>query len=214
MSNQSIYDSLRAAGMTKEGACGLMGNMMAESGMKANIAQRGMTKLSDEQYTAAADNGLIDFAFDQVGYGLYQLTFHTRKKNYLLFCKSRGCSVGDEQAQVDFCIKELKEDYPVLWKLLTESHDVFQCAQRICVDFERPAVNNVGTRYQFAQEFFNEFANGTPTPAPTPSNRDWKIAIIQFIMSGDGYWDAEVDGLKSQTFFDKLREYIKDMEGC
>ena len=33
MSNKTIYDQLRAVGMTAEGACGLMGNMMAESSM-------------------------------------------------------------------------------------------------------------------------------------------------------------------------------------
>lgn len=72
MSNRTIYDTLRAAGLTAEGACALMGNMAAESTMKANIAQRGMTHMSDADYTAAADNGMIDFANDSVGYGLCQ----------------------------------------------------------------------------------------------------------------------------------------------
>ena len=64
MSIKTIYKALIDAGLTPEGACGLMGNMMAESSMKADIAQRGMTALSDEQYTAAADAGTIDFVHD------------------------------------------------------------------------------------------------------------------------------------------------------
>jgi len=212
MSNKSIYDALRAVGMTKEGACGLMGNMMAESGMKANIAQRGMTKLTDEQYTAAADNGLLDFVHDQVGYGLIQLTFHTRKAQYLQFAKARGVSVGDEDAQVQYVIWELKHDYPGLWEYLCESHDLFMCTQKICVEYERPAVNNVGTRFEYAEKFFAEFANGEVKPMPEPKNWDWKIAIIQFIMQQDGYWGAP-DGQKSEAFFKAWDEYGADMRG-
>lgn len=214
MSNRTIYDALRAAGMTKEGACGLMGNMMAESSMKSNIAQRGMTKLTDEQYTAAADNGLIDFRNDSVGYGLCQWTYPTRKAALLQFVKSRGVSVGDEAMQVQFCIKELKQDYPALWRYLCESHDLFMCAQKVCVEYERPAVNNVGTRYEFAERFYDEFANGEvkpmPEPKPEPKNWDWKVAIIQFVMQQDGYW-GEPDGLKSPEFFKAWDEFGEDM---
>ena len=53
MSGMSIYGALVRAGMTAAGACGLMGNMQAESGMKSNIVQRGMTALSDGEYTTA-----------------------------------------------------------------------------------------------------------------------------------------------------------------
>ena len=210
MSNKSIYDALRASGMTKEGACGLMGNMMAESGMKANIAQRGMTKLSDEQYTAAADNGLIDFVNDQVGYGLCQWTFYSRKRALLQFAKSQGVSVGDEAMQVQFCIKELKHDYSGLWEYLCESHDLFMCTQKVCTEYERPAVNNVGTRFEYAEQFFNQFANGDIKPIPEPKNWDWKIAIIQFVMQQDGYWGVP-DGLKSEAFFKAWDEFGADM---
>ena len=72
MSNRTIFDGFRASGMTPEGAAASVGNIAAESGMKPNIAQRGMTQLSDEAYTAAADAGSIDFVNDGVGYGLCQ----------------------------------------------------------------------------------------------------------------------------------------------
>ena len=112
MSIKTIYKALIDAGLTPEGACGLMGNMMAESSMKADIAQRGMTALSDEQYTAAADAGTIDFVHDAVGYGLCQWTFHTRKAELLAFARARGVSVGDETTQMQFCLRELQKDFP------------------------------------------------------------------------------------------------------
>ena len=219
MSIRTIYDTLRAAGLTRAGALGVMGNMMAESGMKANIAQRGMTKLSDEQYTAAADNGLIDFARDQVGYGLYQLTYHTRKAAYLAFCKARGCSVGNEQAQVDFCIKELKEDYPQLYKTLCTSNDINQCSDLVCSQFERPAINNFDARRAYAHQFEAEIPD-TPYQAPKEDPvsatfpPDPSVWAIQLVMQFNGFWDRPVDGHKSKEFFSALREFTNAMELC
>ena len=113
-----------------------MGNMMAESTMKSNIAQRGMTNLSDEDYTALADNGIPvngkDFANDGVGYGLCQWTFNPRKATLLAFCKNLGVSVGDEHAQVLFCLQELQRDYPMLLLDLRASHDLYRLTADIC----------------------------------------------------------------------------------
>lgn len=230
MSNRTIFDALRAAGMTVEGACGLMGNMQAESTMKANIAQRGLTKLSDEQYTAAADNGLLDFARDSVGYGLCQWTYHTRKAALLAFCKARGVSVGDEQAQVAFCLQELQRDYSMLMLTLKTSHDLHKCAADVCTKFERPAVNNIDARYQFAQRFYNEFSGSgafmteqakqkppdaveTVTDACPIFPPDPSVMIIQMVMQYNGYW-GNPDGYKTPEFFSALRTFVDDMEKC
>lgn len=167
MSNKTIFDALVGAGMTVEGACGMLGNMAAESTMRPNIAQRGMTTMSDADYTFAADNGDIDFANDSVGYGLCQWTYHTRKAALLAFAKSRGVSVGDGDMQTQFCVKELKEGYPDLWAMLCSSNDLLQCTERICKEFERPAVNNVEARYGFAKQAFDYFT-AQPQPAEKP----------------------------------------------
>ena len=219
MSNRTIYDALINAGLTRAGALGVMGNMMAESAMKSNIAQRGTTKLSDEQYTAAADNGLIDFAHDGVGYGLYQLTYHKRKANYLSFCKARGVSVGDEDAQVEFCIKELREDFPALFKTLCTSDDINQCSDLVCSQFERPAVNNFDTRRAYAHQFAEEIAEtaynppkANPVQATFPP--DPSIWTIQLVMQFNGFWDSPADGHKSKEFFNALREFVNAMESC
>lgn len=220
MSNaKEIYDLLTAAGMSRAGALGMLGNMMAESGLVPNIAQRGMTKLTDAQYTAAADNGLIDFANDGVGYGLYQLTYKTRKAGYLAFCKARGVSVGDLKAQCDYCVKELKEDYPALWKTLCESADVNLCSDLICTQFERPAVNNLLTRRNFAAEIGREIPeNSTYTPPKADPVQatfppDPSVWTLQLVMQYNGYW-GKPDGHKSKDFFAKLREFTNDMESC
>ena len=81
MSAQTIYDDLRRAGMTHEGACAMLGNMLCESSLKANIAQRGMTSLTDAQYTRLFDSNPERCINDGVGYGLCQWTHPVRKAN-------------------------------------------------------------------------------------------------------------------------------------
>lgn len=160
MSIESIYNSLLSAGLSRAGACGIMGNMQAESAMQANIAQRGMTEFTDAEYTRRADCGMLDFVRDAVGYGLCQWTFWSRKQALLDFARARGVSVGDEAAQVEFCIHELRRDYPALFAALCESGSVYDCAARVCREYERPAVNNIGVRAAYAQGFYNWFDTG------------------------------------------------------
>ena len=153
MSGMSIYGALVRAGMTAAGACGLMGNMQAESGMKSNIVQRGMTALSDGEYTRRADAGELDFIRDGAGYGLCQWTYRSRKQALLRFARECGVSVGDEGMQVEFCLSELCGEYPVLRRFLCETQDVRAAAERVCREYERPAVNNVDARAAYAARF-------------------------------------------------------------
>ena len=211
MSIKTIYKALIDAGLTPEGACGLMGNMMAESSMKADIAQRGMTALSDEQYTAAADAGTIDFVHDAVGYGLCQWTFHTRKAELLAFARARGVSVGDETTQMQFCLRELQKDFPGVWRVLTGSKDLYECARTVCIQYERPAVNNVDARHAWAQSCFRELCGSEAQAPDFPP--DLSVLVLQAVMRGNGC-DVELDGRKSADFFAKLREFTADMEAC
>lgn len=159
MGAKEIYIQLRRAGLTAEGACGLMGNMQAESAMRANNAQDGMTGLTDAEYTAAADAGTIDFVHDAIGYGLCQWTFWSRKQALLDFARARGVSVGNEAFQVKFCLDELRTSYPGLLALLKSVTDIYTAASEVCTVYERPAVNNVTVRAGFATQFYNQFAD-------------------------------------------------------
>lgn len=189
MGAKEIYSRLRAAGLTIEGTCGLMGNMQAESGMQANIAQRGMTRLSDEDYTASADMGAIDFAHDAVGYGLCQWTYWSRKRALLEFARARGVSVGDEAMQVDFCIAEMGISYPGLLALLKSVNDVYTAAAEVCTGYERPAVNNIPARATYAQNIYSaataeawEGGADKPTekPAETPTETFWPPRMLDY----------------------------------
>ena len=146
MSELSILKQLVLGGMTPIAACAMGGNMYCESTLESNIAQRGMTSLSDAEYTAAADAGTIDFVHDAVGYGLCQWTYYTRKQKLLEYARAYGTSVGDETMQVKFCLEELRTEYPSLWSYLQTAQTLYEAAARICKEYERPAVNNIQDR--------------------------------------------------------------------
>ena len=159
MSQLSILTALVRGGMTPIAACAMGGNMMCESNMQADIAQRGMTTLTDAQYTAAADSGAIDFAHDAVGYGLCQWTYFSRKQRLLEYARSVGASVGDETMQVNFCLKELRGEYPALWEYLKAAQDLYGAAARICKEYERPAVNNIADRANAGNALYMQYGS-------------------------------------------------------
>lgn len=224
MSSKTIYDQLRAVGMTAEGACGLMGNFQAESAMRSNNVED-RSGIDDDRYVQMVDGGGYDFLSDyghHYGFGLAQWTLQSRKNNLLNLAKKRGCSIADETMQVDFAIWELSNQFPGVWQVLTTSHDLYECSRIVCVQYERPAVNNVDVRYRYARDFFGMLAGGSdpdpapdpqPAPAPQPEPSP-SVILLQLAMERDGYWHAPVDGIKSQEFREQIKKYAADVAAC
>ena len=224
MNNKTIYDQLRAAGLTAEGACGLMGNFQAESAMRSNNVED-RSGMDDDRYTALADSGNYDFLTDygkHYGYGLAQWTLASRKENLLNTARKRGVSVSDEAMQVDFAIWELSNQFPGVWQVLTTSHDLYECSRIVCVQYERPAVNNVDARYRYARDFFAQVAGKSdpdpapdPQPQPSPERGDPIVRVLQTCMAYDGYWPADqIDGIKTPAYRVAIVKYAADVAGC
>lgn len=233
MSKLTILTALVRGGMTPIAACAMGGNMMCESNMTANIAQRGMTTLTDAQYTEAADSGAIDFAHDAVGYGLCQWTYFMRKQNLLACAISMGVTVGDETMQVNFCLKELKTEYRVLWEYLTTAQDLYGAAARICKEYERPAVNNIRDRIAYANALYMQYgsqldaiAAGDAETAEDPSGADSSLSeaagessrsLFGTVRDGDKTPEAEylaalLESLGYNVLWDGLRACLVDYQ--
>lgn len=230
MSAKTIYDRLRAKGVTHAGACAMLGNLEAESSLKANNLQNSYEKklgFVDELYTTAVDNGSYkNFATDEAGYGLAQWTYGPRKRNLLEFANNRNASIGDENMQVDFAIHELRTEYSGLWSFLCSTEDMYTATERICEEFERPAVNNTDTRYAFALKWDKEFGGadvpesnvGNITkPETTPVGGAWfppdlSILILQAVLVGNAY-NTDITGYKNEHFLKTLRQFVTDIGG-
>lgn len=202
MSNTTIHNMLRTAGMTKEGACAMLGNMAAESAMRSNNAQD-VYGVVDEDYTAATDMGANNFVGDSIGYGLCQWTLASRKQKLLNYARQQGVSVGDEMMQVNFCIKELRDDFPDIWKTLTTSHDLVQCTQLVLNVYENPAIKNLGTRLDYARQAQAYFDSGKlPDACPTDKPCDSPLDLVTEFLRTDAcrkLFEAFIAGKERET---------------
>lgn len=169
MSNKIIWDFLLSQIGNEYGVAALMGNLYAESGLRSNNAQNsGNNKLgmTDEEYTAAVDNGTYSnsqFVLDSIGYGLAQWTYWSRKEDLYDYAKSRKSSIGDLQMQLEFLVIELKQDFKSVWKTLCTAKSVREASDVVLLKFERPAnqsKENCERRASFGQKYYEEYASG------------------------------------------------------
>lgn len=170
MTEKQIFDFFVEKGLTRAGAAGVVGNLIHESGLRADNLQNTHERslgMTDQQYTEAVDNGRYNnFTYDAAGYGLAQWTFHSRKSALLQFAKSRGVSIADYAMQLDFLMTELEAYGGVMAVLkstsrVEEASDIFMC------QFERPADQSAAARARRAatsKEVYNRCASGVEEP--------------------------------------------------
>lgn len=176
--HQTIYNLLRGYGLSEAGALGILGNWECESGCEPYRVQ------GDYQASRTISKNYVDrimnlqmtreqFATDQKGFGLAQWTYPQRKRNLWDFWKSRiYCNIDDVELQVDFAICELQNEYHSLLSYLKSAQAIYDCCDRICKEYERPAVNNVQVRYEAALRIRQEIdlSGSTTGQAEEPSD--------------------------------------------
>ena len=213
-----IYNTLRAGGLSRCGALGLMGNWVAESGLEAGRVQGDFSYSRDASrtYTAAVTAGTISltsFSTDSKGYGLAQWTYPSRKQALHRFWKSSGKALDDPSMQTVFALHELSTDYPALYAFLRTTESLWSAADRVCREYEMPAYNNVDARCRAAQrleEEINKDDDGLPVPSTWPprtvdaSCTGWpEVILLQALLLCRGY-NVLIDGI----YGDSLRRKV------
>ena len=218
---KQIWDFLKAEGFNDFGVAGLMGNLLAESGLRPNnMEDQYQSKLgyNDESYTRAVDNGTYtNFIKDAVGYGLAQWTYWTRKQNLLNFARQNNKSIGDLNMQLCFLVKELKEMYTnSVYNVLRKATSVLEASNAVLLNFERPANMSASvqaTRARYGQTYYDRYTSGVS------SNKSEVKGMIEF-KKGDSAqisknfqykeFDCHGSGCCSTTIIDeKLVEYVQ-----
>jgi hypothetical protein len=173
---KQIWDSLSALIGNDYGVAGLMGNLYAESGLRSNNLQNSFERtlgLTDEQYTAAVDNGgYTNFVNDKAGYGLAQWTFWSRKQALLTYKQAKGTSIGDLNMQLGYLAKELTENYKGVLDCLKNAKSVRYASDVVLTQFEKPADQSEAMkqkRASYGQVYYDKYAGSSPAPAPTPT---------------------------------------------
>ena len=192
---QTIYNRLRAAGLTEAGALGFLGNWDCESNCEPFRVQGDFSpyRTVSHQYTENVEDGRIpmhQFAHDAKGYGLAQWTFYSRKEGLYDYWKKSGKALDDCEMQTDFALYELSTEgqYATANQTVRTSNDLYTCVKIICERYEQPAVNNIDARFQSAQRIKHEIdLNPEPIPPeppgpepPKPTHIYWPPRTIDF----------------------------------
>lgn len=181
-----IYGYLMTLINNPIGVSGLMGNLVAESGLSPNNLQNHYNQvfgMSDAQYTEGVDNGsYTNFVHDSAGYGLAQWTWWTRKRDLLALCRSRGVSISDITAQMDWLITELRGSYSGVLKALQSATDLRTASNAVLINFERPGDQGASVqeqRYQNSLAIYNSYGGGGTVipPDQPPENPDYHPTV-------------------------------------
>ncbi len=149
-----IYNYFRARGWTAQAICGMLGNMQGESGIIADIDERG-------------GGG---------GYGLVQWTPKSKLVNW---ANARGLNYRSVDTQCQRIQWELENGeqfyrtnaYPLTFRqYVASTQSASYLAQVFINNYERPANPNQPNRWAWATNWYNILAGGQPTPTPTPQN--------------------------------------------
>lgn len=171
--DEKIWNYFKSKGMSPYGIAGIIGNADFESALNPkNMEDAYQARLgyNDDTYTAAVDSGKYpQFVSDQVGYGLFQWTWWTRKQGLLELAKKKGHSVGDLETQLDYFYSELSSGFPSLLTTLMNARSVREASNGVLLKYEAPADTSVkmqDRRCVFAQRYYDKFAGKSTTEQP------------------------------------------------
>lgn len=137
---------LQSRGLSKAGAAGAVGNFSAESNVDPSNVQKD-TQEEKDAYLHSLLSGAMsreDFASDKVGFGLAQWTTYERKAALWDYAIEQGKSINDMTLQLDFFLKELREDFPALYEALCRGDiTVSEASNMLLHGYENPADQSI-----------------------------------------------------------------------
>ncbi len=214
---EKVWNYLKGKGLSDYACAGFLGNFYAESGIIFNrveilclkrLRENGKGNYTDASYTQAVDNGSISRASflnplpgKQYGYGLWQLTSPGRKAGLYDLCKSRGVSIADPEAQMDYLWTELNGNYKHVLNGVKSATSVKAASDVVLTKFEIPANASAlsATRASYSQKYYSKYAgktvtantatttNTTTTEAKTMTSSEAIQAVINIAKGEVGY---------------------------
>lgn len=148
------------------GVAGLLGNIYAESGVRANNLQNSFEskfKTNDVDYSNSIETGVYTrdrFIHDSAGYGLAQWTYWSRKQKMFDYIKSRGYRIDSLPGQLEFLVYELKTSYPSVYNTILTSNHIYNSSTSVLRGFEKPAKQDdivAEKRASYGMAFYNKF---------------------------------------------------------
>ena len=210
---QKIWNFFKSKGLNDYSCAGLMGNLQSESGLNPkNLENYYESRLgfTDETYVQAVDNGSYtkeQFIYDQAGFGIYQLTYWSRKKGFYEYVKSKGTSIGNLEVQLEYLYQELSTSYKSVLSTLQNATSVLEASNAVLFKFENPADQSVRVqnyRASLGQGFYDKYAG---------KKIDQPQEVVQVSVANDTTYTVKSGdtlsgiALKYNTTYQKLAEY-------
>lgn len=152
-------------GLTPQQSAGILGNLMAESGVNPKRVQSTPTPSGDRD-TITVDN--------KTGYGIAQWTSRGRQQGLVDFANSRGMSIqGDLGLQLDYLMKELTGGYKSDYEAILRAPDLRTASDIFMTKFERPADQSESAKQKraaFGQQILDLYGGGAGGATPLPAN--------------------------------------------
>lgn len=164
---QKIWNFLKSKGLNDYACASLMGNLQAESGLNSCNMENSYERekgFTDTTYVQAVDNGTYtkeQFVDDQVGFGIAQWTWWSRKKALYEYAKSQKKSIGDLTMQLEFLYQELSTSYKSVLSTLKNATSILEASNSVLFKFENPKVQSVkvqNDRASLGQKFYDKYA--------------------------------------------------------
>lgn len=215
-----MYRKFRKAGMTIEGACAVLGQIQHEGAFISNNAEDSK-KVVDTIYTRQVDNGIISkqqFMYDRIGYGYAQWTYPDRKGKMYDFHRAREKSIGDSDTQIDFLIWEMQHDFPVQWRLVTNSHDLETCSWELLDKWENPdgKERQKPIRYKSSEDFYKQFKDLDLEGTSTMTKQEAIDLVLNLARSELGYHEkasnSQLDDKTANSGSGNWTKYARDLD--
>ena len=210
---QKIWNFFKSKGLNDYGCASLMGNLQAESSLSSCNMENSYERekgFTDTTYVQAVDNGTYtkeQFVDDQVGFGIAQWTWWSRKKALYEYAKSKGVSIGNLDAQLEFLYQELSTSYKDVLSALKNATSILEASNVVLFDFENPYDKSVrvqNLRADLGQKFYDKYAGKQVSQPQEVVQAPITTDVTYTVKSGD-----TLSGIASRynTTYQKLAEY-------
>ena len=138
-------------GLDQKQAAGVMGNLLRESGLSPTNVQNtkvpGPSKLRDTAYNYSTT--------DDIGYGLMQWTYSSRKAGLIIMANTMGSSLSDLNVQFAYMKLEMERDNAEPWNRIKASKSIDDVTRIFLKDIERPSDDDLDPRLTNANIVYN-----------------------------------------------------------
>lgn len=195
------------------GVASMMGNLQSESGLNSKNMENSYERklgFTDETYVQAVDNGTYtkeQFIYDGVGFSICQWTYWTRKKAFYEYVKSKGVSIGDLEAALEFLYQELFTSYKSVLSTLKNATSILEASNAVLFKFENPADQSASVqnyRASLGQKFYDKYAGKKVETQQETTQQPASNDTVYTVKSGDTLYEI---ALKYNTTYQKLAEY-------